>query len=135
MRVVLAVILGCFTLATALLALAAAAAMPGAAAEYAQEPEDLWLLGFWLGVLLLLASAGAAALVRMYRKPKAPLGWAGTIVAIVVASLGIALAVLGLQEPLERGWAPAVGTIIAALASLFLVAEHRRAREDHDRAV
>ena len=135
MRVVLAAILSCFTLTTGLLALAAASALPGAAANFAQEPEDLWLLAFWLGVLILLAGAGAAALARMYRNPKAPLGWAGTTVASVVASLGIALAVLGFQEPLERGWAPVVGMIITALAGLFAVAERRRAREDHDPAV
>jgi hypothetical protein len=62
--------------------------LPDNVADYAREPEDVWLGGFWIGSLGLLAALCFANAWRSNRPPQ--VGWrtyANLVAAIALAAL------------------------------------------------
>jgi CHASE2 domain-containing sensor protein len=70
--------------------------VPSNLADYAREPEDVWLGGIWIGSLGLLAALCFANAWRSNRPPR--FGW--RIFANLVAVIALAvLLVLGRDDP------------------------------------
>ena len=70
--------------------------LPGNLADYAREPEDVWLSEFWIGVFGLLAALCVANPWRSNRLSQ--LGWHMIAKVVVVVVLAVLL-ILGRDDP------------------------------------
>jgi CHASE2 domain-containing sensor protein len=70
--------------------------LPGSIADIAQEPEDVWLGGFWIALLGLLTALCFANAWRSNEPPQ--VGWRMVANFVTVIALA-ALLVLGANDP------------------------------------
>ena len=70
--------------------------LPGNVADYAREPEDVWLSGFWVGLLGLLATL----CFTNARRSNKPVGFGWCVLANLAAIILLTvLVVVGRDDP------------------------------------
>jgi len=79
-----------------IVALAFLVFLPGNIANYAREPEDVWLDGIWIGLLGLLAVLCFANARRSNKPPR--FGWRTLSNSVAVIALAVLL-VVGRDDP------------------------------------